>query len=294
MAVHDRALATPVEKVTFQIRRTPRQRFLITLRYSALICVGVLFAFPFYWVLVTSLESTNHVFDFPPHLIPMMDFTAYPTAWNMAPWGRFFLNSAFLATSTTLLVLVTSSLAGFAMGTMTFIGKHLIAALLLSTLIMPAVVAIIPDYVIARNIGWLNTYWVQIIPWGASTFAIFLMANAFRGVPVDLFEAAKLDGCRRGRYLWSIALPLVRPALLTVAVYIFLGSWNALIWPLVMTNDASIQPIEVGLQSFLTTNGNDWTDLSAATVFTTLPVILLFLLVQRAFVEGVTRSGIKG
>ena len=271
-----------------------RRRVQTVGRYLLLTLICVVFAFPFYWVVLTSLETPEHVFDFPPHLLPMLHGESYATAWSLAPWGQYFVNTCGIALSTTLLVLVTSTLAGYALGTMEFLGKRVITALLLSTLIMPAVVAIIPDYVIAKDIGWLNTYWVQIIPWGASTFGIFLMANFLRGLPVDLFEAARLDGCSRLRYLRSVAVPLASPALLTVSVYTFLGSWNSLIWPLVMTNDTAVQPIEVGLTTFQEGNGNDWTDLAAATVFTTLPVMVLFLLVQRFFVEGVARTGLKG
>lgn len=276
-------------------RRVPLLRLL---RYSALIAISVVFGFPFYWVVLTSLVPSNHVFDFPPNFLPQWDFGNYAEAWKGTPWLHYFINTALIAVATTLLVLITSALAGYCFATMRFRGKRLVVGLIFLSLIMPPIVAIIPDYLIANTLHWLNTYQVQIVPWGASTFGIFLLQQAFRSLPVDFYEAARLDGCSRLRYLWQIALPLTRPALTTVAIYIFLGSYNALLWPLVMTSsngaDAGVQPIEVGVYSFIGENGTSFNLLCAATVFTMLPVVVIFLFVQRSFITGVTQTGLKG
>jgi multiple sugar transport system permease protein len=270
----------------------------MALRYVLLVPICIVFAFPFYWVILTSLVPSDHIFDFPPSLWPRWDVANYATAWNGTPWFHYFLNTALIACGTTALVLCTSSLAGYALATMRFAGKRLITGLIFASLIMPAIVVIIPDYVIANSLGWLNTYQVQIIPWGASTFGIFLLRQAFLGLPKELVDAAVIDGASRRRFLWSIGIPLVRPALVTAALYTFLGSYNALLWPLVMTSsngsDAGVQPIEVGVYSFIGENGTAFNQLCAAVVFTMLPVILLFLVLQRYFVEGVMRSGLKG
>jgi multiple sugar transport system permease protein len=275
-----------------------RRRLLSAARYLALLCVAVIFAFPFYWVLLTSLVPSDHVFDFPPSLLPRWDFANYSAAWQGTPWLNYFLNTGFIAVSTTVLVLVTSTLAGFSLATMRFRGKNVVTILIFLSLIMPAIVLIIPDYVLANSLGWLNTYWVQIVPWGASTFGIFLLRQAFLGLPSELYDAARIDGCSRRLFLWVIGVPLVRPALLTVGLYSFLGSYNALLWPLVMTSsngtDAGVQPIEVGVYSFIGENGTSFNLLCAATVFTMLPVVILFLIFQRSFVEGAIRSGLKG
>ncbi|MGH2410735.1 MAG: carbohydrate ABC transporter permease [Chloroflexota bacterium] len=275
-----------------------RRRLLLAARYLALLCVAVIFAFHFYWVLLTSLVPSDHVFDFPPSLLPRWDFANYSAAWQGTPWLNYFLNTGFIAVTTTVLVLVTSTLAGFSLATMRFRGKNVVTILIFLSLIMPAIVLIIPDYVLANSLGWLNTYWVQIVPWGASTFGIFLLRQAFLGLPSELYDAARIDGCSRRLFLWVIGVPLVRPALLTVGLYSFLGSYNALLWPLVMTSsngtDAGVQPIEVGVYSFIGENGTSFNLLCAATVFTMLPVVILFLIFQRSFVEGAIRSGLKG
>jgi multiple sugar transport system permease protein len=279
-------------------RRRIWRRMALLARYATLTLISIVFAFPFYWVVLTSLLPSDHVFDFPPRLIPRWDFANYSTAWHAADWPHYFLNTAVVACGTTALVLVTSTLSGFCLATMVFPGKRTALAIIFTSIIMPAVVAIIPDYVIANWLGWLNTYWVQIVPWGASTFGIFLLQQFFRSLPTELWDAARIDGCSRLRFMGAIAVPLAGPALATVALFTFLGSYNSLLWPLVMTSTngltAGVQPIEVGVYSFIGENGTAYNLLCAATVFTTVPVVVLFLLLQRVFVAGVMRTGIKG
>lgn len=275
------------------VRRLPK-----VTRFIVVVGVSSIFAFPFYWVILTSLLPENHVFQFPPVLLPQWDFANYAAAWGDAPWGQYFLNTMYICAGTTALVLVTSVLAGYCLATMVFPGKRAALAVIFGSLIMPAVVAIIPDYVIANWLGWLNSYQVQIVPWGASTFGIFLLQQFFRGLPAELWDAARIDGCSRLRFLCSIASPLAVPVLATVALFTFLGSYNSLLWPLVMTSsngfDAGVQPIEVGVYGFIGENGTAYNLLCAATVFTTVPVIVLFLVLQRTFISGVVRTGIKG
>lgn len=160
---------------------------------------------------------------------------------------------------------------------------------------MPQTVLLIPDYIVLRDIHWLNTYWAQIVPWGASVFGIFLLRQFFLSFPRELMDAADLDGASRWRFLWQIALPMARPVLITIGLYAFLGSWDSFLWPYIMTSSPSVQPIEVGLANFLGTNGMDWTGLSASVVFTTLPVMVLFLVAQKQFLSGAyaTTGGIK-
>lgn len=258
--------------------------------------IGILFAFPFYWVVVTSLSPTARVFQFPPNFLPGAELGNYSRAWGEATWVRFFLNTVLIAGTTVALVLVTSLLGGFALGVMRFRGRELVFFLVLSILMIPKVVLLIPDYVVLHALHWLNTYWAQIVPWGASVFGIFLVRQFFRSLPAELVEAAELDGASQLQFLRTVAAPLARPALITIGLYIFIGSWNSFLWPFIMTSDPKVQPIEVGLSAFYGTNGTDWTGLSAAVVFTTLPVMLVFMLAQRRLVEGAsaTTGGMKG
>ncbi|HET8605879.1 MAG TPA: carbohydrate ABC transporter permease [Gaiellaceae bacterium] len=260
------------------------------------LAVGILFAFPFYWVLVTSLSTTTQVFQFPPNFLPGGEVGNYSRAWSEATWVRFFLNTVLIAGATVALVIVTSLLAGFALGVTRFRGRELCFFGVLSILMIPKVVLLIPDYVVLHELHWLDTYWCQIVPWGASVFGIFLLRQFFRSLPQELVEAAELDGASQLQFLRTVAAPLARPALITIGLYIFIGSWNSFLWPFIMTSSPSVQPIEVGLSSFFGTNGTDWTGLSAAVVFTTLPIMIVFMLSQKRLVAGAgaTTGGLKG
>ncbi len=248
--------------------------------------VGIAFSFPFLWVLVTSLNTNSEVFTFPPSFLPHWQWHNYVAAWNAAPWTRFFLNTLFITVTTVLLVLVTSTLAGFAFGALRFRGRNVLFFVVLATLMIPPTVLLIPDYILLNDIGWLDTYWAQIVPWGASVFGIFLVRQFVLSLPGEQAEAAELDGAGALRYLWYVVVPAIRPALVTVAIYVGLGSWNSFLWPFIMTSSPSVQPIEVGLSTFYGTNGTEWTQLSAAVVFTTIPLIIFFLIAQRQFLEG--------
>jgi multiple sugar transport system permease protein len=258
--------------------------------------VAVLFFGPVLWVLVTSLSTSSDIYRFPPRLWPTWHFENYVVAWKAANWPRYFGNTVFIATCTVALALVTSLLAGFAFSVMRFRGRGLLFGLVLSVMMVPQTVLLIPDYIIAKQIGWLDTYWIQIIPWGASVFGIFLVRQLFIGVPTELLDAAEMDGAGPLRMLYSIGVPLARPAMILVGLNVFMGSWNAFLWPYVMTSSDDLRPIEVGLQYFYGANGTDWPTLSAAVCFTTLPVLVVFVFLQRYFVTGAyyTQGAVRG
>jgi multiple sugar transport system permease protein len=256
------------------------------LRRVVAVVVGLAFLGPFWWVLVTSLARTSDVYKFPPSLLPHWHWANYARAWAAAPWVRLFGNTVLIALCTVVLAVVTSVLAGYAFGVLRFRGRTALFTVVLAVMMVPQTVLLIPDYVIAQTIDWLDTYWIQIIPFGGSVFGIFLVRQFFAGLPPELFDAAELDGAGRLRTLWSIGVPLVRPAVIIVALNVFMGSWNAFVWPFIMTSSTSVQPVEVGLATFYGAEGTDWTGLSAAVTFTTLPVLALFLALQRHFVTG--------
>lgn len=267
--------------------------FRILGRVAPALVVAALFAFPFYWVVATSLNSSSQALAYPPVFLPHFVWGNYVRAWTSAPWIRYFLNTILIASATTALVLATSILAGYAFGAMRWPGRRVLFGVVLSILLIPVTVLIVPDYILLHDLHWLNTYQAQIIPWGASVFGIFLLRQFFASLPVEYWEAAQLDGAGRFWFLWRVAVPQAVPVLITIAVYIFLGSWNSFLWPFIMTQSRAVQPVEVGLATFLGTNGTDWTGLSAAVVFTTLPVMLLFLVAQRQFVSGIRGGGLK-
>ena len=279
------------------------------LRQAALLLGAVLVIFPFYWMVATSLKTLDEAIAFPPAFFPSQPhFENYPSAWTAAPFAGYFLNTAFLATATTGLSLLFSSLAAFAFARMRFPGRQVLFLVMLATLMVPFEVQLIPDFIIIRHLplfggndiwgqggrGLYDTYWAQIVPWAASPFAVFLLRQFFLSVPNDLYEAAQLDGAGLFRFYWTIALPLARPALVTAGIFGFLGSWNALLWPLIITSSPSVRPIQVGLATFSSEMGTQYHLLMAAATFAILPVVVLYLIAQRQFTEGIVSSGIKG
>jgi multiple sugar transport system permease protein len=278
-------------------------------RHAILIVVAALVVFPFYWMVSTSLKTLDEALLFPPSWVPIDPQPGnYPRAWAAAPFIRYFANTIFVATMTTGLSLVFSALAGFAFARMEFPGRRVIFLAVLATMMVPFEVQLIPDFIIIRRMplmggndiwgqggfGLYNTYWAQILPWAASPFAVFLLRQFFMSVPKDYFEAAALDGAGRFTFFTRIALPLARPALVTAGLFGFLGSWNALLWPLIVTSSPDVRPIQVGLATFSTEQGTQYHLLMAAATLAILPVVLLYVVAQRQFTEGVAASGIKG
>ncbi|KYP81300.1 carbohydrate ABC transporter permease [Ferroacidibacillus organovorans] len=257
--------------------------------------IGLSFLFPLYIALVTSLDTKADVFQFPPHLTLDGRLGVYVRAWNMFPWMMYFGNTLFIAFVTILIALATSVLAAYALSFIEFRGREWVFSLILVVMMIPSEAHLIPNFVILAMMNLIDTYWAQILPYGASVFGIFLLRQFFLSLPKDYWDAARIDGCGHLRYLWSVALPLSRPILFTVSLYIFIGSWNSLMWPLMVTQSHNVQPVEVALAHFLDNNSVDWRRLSAASLFTTMPVILLFLLLQRYIIRGISRGeGIQG
>lgn len=261
------------------------------LHYAVLIALGLLFAFPFYWMFVTSVEPTSRISDIPPNMLPLWDWRNYADAWNAAPWGRYFLNTVFIASAATVIALITSLFAGFAFATFRFPVKGLLFLAVLMVLVIPDEVILIPQYIILGDLNWLNTYQSEIIPFGASAFGIFLLRQFFLSLPAELWDAAQIDGCTRTRYVLGIAAPLAFPALMTVGLYTFMGMWNQFLYPLVVAGlNPDVQPLQVGLSVFQGTHSVEWSQLAAASVFTTLPILVIFLVLQRQLVEGVASA----
>lgn len=258
--------------------------------------LALAFASPFLWVLITSVAEPGDVYRFPPKLTPDWVFSNYRRAWDAEPWLRFFGNTVLICACTVALALLTSVLAGFAFGMMRFPGRNVLFALCLSVMMIPSTVLLIPDYIIADDIGWLDTYWIQIVPWGASVFGIFLLRQFFLQLPVEIVEAAEMDGAGRLRILFSVALPLAVPALIVVGLNVLMASWNSFLWPFIMTQSPSVQPVEVGLATFYGADGTDWVGLSAAVAITTAPLLVIFFAVQRRFITGIaaTGAGVRG
>ena len=264
------------------------------LRYIA-ISIAALFAiFPLYWMFVSSLLTTHSAYSTVPVFFPEWQWTNYARAWSMAPWIHYFLNSIFIAGCTVVLAVVTSLFAGYAFGMMKFPGRQVLFLAILALIMIPFEATLIPGYLIISSLGWIDTYQAQIIPFGVSISGIFLLRQFFLSLPDSLWEAAQIDGCSRFKFLWLVAAPLARPALAVIALQVLIGSWNAFLWPYLVTSSDALRPIEVGLQAFTSAEGTDPTGLAAAAAFTTLPILVVFLIAQKQFIEGISVGSTKG
>lgn len=263
--------------------------------YAQLVIGSVIMVLPFVWMISTSLKLPSEVAVLPPKWIPSkFNWSNYATAWKAAPFGRYFVNSVIVTVATTIGELVTTILAAFAFSRLKFWGRDALFTVLLATMMVPGEMLLIPNYVTLTDFGWINRYQALIVPWLASVYAIFLLRQYFLGIPEELYYAARIDGSRDWRYLWRIMVPLSRPALVTIALLKGIGSWNAFLWPMIVTNSAEMRTLPVGLTAFTSETNTDYELLMAATTMIVLPMIALYALLQRYIVEGISRGGLKG
>ncbi|WP_246046357.1 carbohydrate ABC transporter permease [Thermosporothrix hazakensis] len=264
------------------------------LSYAVVLIAALCSVFPLYYIFVTSLLTNRSAFDVVPHILPDWEWMNYVRAWTQAPWGRYFLNSIIVVICSILLTLTTTLLAGYAFGTMKFKGRKVLFMLILALIMIPSEAMLIPNYLIVSALNWMDTYQAQFVPFGVSISGIFLLRQFFLSLPPSLWEAAQIDGCTRFGFLWRVAAPLARPALVVIALQVFIASWNSFLWPYLVTNSDLFRPVEVGLRSFITAEGTDPTGLAAAASFTTLPILVIFLIAQKQFIEGISAGSVKG
>nr|WP_079508185.1 carbohydrate ABC transporter permease [Mesobacillus jeotgali] len=262
-----------------------------------LLAGSTLILMPLWWMISTSLKSPAEIAQYPPTFIPKeFHFNNYIEAWQTAPFTRWALNTLFLATVGTIGSVLVNSLVAYAFAKIKFKGRNALFVLVLSTMLIPGFVTMVPQYILFSKLGWVNTYLPLLVPaFLGSAFFIFLLRQFMMGIPNELIEAAVLDGAGHLQIWWNIMLPLTKPALITVAIFSFNGAWNDLLGPLLYINDESMYTLQIGLQTFKGTVQTQWHYLMAMSVTVLLPVILLFFFFQKYFIEGSNiSSGTKG
>lgn len=221
-------------------------------------------------------------------------WVSYTDAWREDknfPW--YYMNSFIIAISTTVLQLATSALAAYAFATMKFRGKEIVFLIFLGTMMIPGQVTLVPNYVIVAKLGWIDTYKALIIPWIASVFSIFMMRQFFMTIPNELWDAAQIDGCTRFEYLWRVMIPLAVPVFVTTGLFSFISGWNTFLWPLIVTNSPRLRTIQVGLSSFNQEFGTKPNLLMAASTTAIVPLLIIFFIAQKQFIQGIARTGLK-
>jgi multiple sugar transport system permease protein len=264
-----------------------------TIAWLVLLAGGIAMLAPLLFMFSTSLKNSADVYDL--RLVP-----SAPTLDNYVKVladGRFlrwFANSIGIATIVTISNVFFDSLVGYTLAKYHFRGRYLVFLAILSTLMIPTEMLVIPWYIMARNFGWLDTYWGIMFPGMMTAFGTFLMKQFFETVPNDILEDARVDGLNEFAIFWRVAMPLVTPALSALAIFTFLGNWTAFIWPLIVTTSKELYTLPIGLSSFAVEQAIQWELIMTGTALATLPTLAVFLILQRYIVRGVVLAGLKG
>ncbi|QNE21306.1 carbohydrate ABC transporter permease [Kribbella qitaiheensis] len=262
--------------------------------HTILIASALAMVAPFVWQIITSLKSLSNATKVPPSLLPEGRWDNYGKVFDVLPFGHQFLNTVLMAGLRTIGQVLFCSMAAYAFARLRFPGRNLLFGILLSVLMVPPQLFIIPQYQIMSSLGWLNSLQALVVPGLFSAFGVFLLRQFFLGLPKELEEAAAIDGAGTVRIYWSIVLPLARPGLVALALLVLLWSWNDLFWPLVVNTDPSKMTLSAGLASLQGQFQTDYPVLMAGSLLASLPIIVIFTLLQRQFIQGIATSGIKG
>lgn len=263
--------------------------------YLALILLSITMIFPFFWMLLSSFKDATQIFQtamFPTK--PTLDNYITILFSGNTRFPQWFINSAIVAVCTTASVLFFDSLLGYTLAKFDFPGKKIIFLLVISTLMIPTEMLVIPWYAMARAMKWGNTYWGIMFPGMISAFGVFLMRQFMTTIPNDLLDAARIDGMGELRIFTKIVLPLVSPALATLAIFNFIGNWNAFLWPLIIASRPKMFTLPVGLANFSGEAGSDWHLIMTGATVSMLPLIIIFLIFQKQIVRGIAMTGLKG
>lgn len=269
--------------------------FLRILVYGALLILALSMLVPFLWMAATAFMDDLEVYRFPPQLVPQQwRWSNFKEALTLLPFDRFFFNTLIVALGAVLGQLATCALAAYAFARMNFKGRDKIFALYLGTMMIPAIVTLIPAFLIINAFGWMNTYWGLVTPALTSVWGIFLLRQFFLTIPRDYEDVARLDGASEFTIFWKIILPLSKPALATLAIFAFMGSWKDFLWPLIVTSRNDMRTVEVGIAMFHSLHATNWPYQMAAAIVVMLPIVIVFFLAQRYFIRGITLTGLKG
>lgn len=277
--------------------KSSRERSLTVITYIILTVGAIVVSIPFLWMVSTSLKTLEDVWVIPPQWIPKPAiWKNYVDALTVMPFLKYTINTLIITIGTIIGTLLSASLVAYGFSRLRFPGRDVLFVLLLATMMIPGQVTLIPTFILFKYLGWIDTFLPLIVPsfFGGSAFAVFLLRQFFMTIPVELDEAATLDGCSPLGIYWRIILPLSKPALGTLAIFVFMFCWNDFLGPLIYINSMDKRTIALGLNSFLGMYGGDWNLMMAASVIFLLPCLIIFFLAQKAFVQGIVVGGIKG
>ncbi|KRG12448.1 carbohydrate ABC transporter permease [Lederbergia galactosidilytica] len=283
-------------KKTLQIKKR-KQLKITTLLFHLVVIIGsLIMVFPFLWSISSSLKDISQIFIVPPEFIPKpFVWSNYPDSLQAMPFGKAYWNSFYITVLIVTIQLFTASMAAYAFAKIKFKGSNFLFIFFLATMMIPKQVTMIPTYMIMEKIGWLDTHLSLIVP-GAlfNAFAVFLLRQFIMGIPKELEEAAIMDGANPPKVYWSVILPLIRPALAAVGIFIFMGSWNNFLEPLIYLSTPEYFTVPLLLDYFKGYYVTDWALMMAGSTISIIPVLIIYIIAQRHIIEGVALTGIKG
>ena len=289
--------AQPLTAVSWRQNRRTRQAAGRGVAFVILLLIAFLFVVPLVWMLVTSLKPQQQVFN--PNWIPSpVRWANYPEALTSAPFAQYFRNTVIITFFSMVGAVVSSSLVAYSFARLRFPGREFLFTLVLATMMLPGIVTLIPTYILFSKIHWVNTFLPLTVPayFGGGAFYIFLLRQFFRGIPMELSEAARIDGAGELRIWWQVIMPLAGPIITAITIFSFQGAWEDFLGPLIYLSDQSKWTLQLGLTVFEAGGGGipQWQYMMAASLVIMLPVLLVFFFAQRYFIESVAVSGIKG
>jgi len=271
-----------------------KEKALRILNWVILLIGAVFMVVPFYWMVTTSFKYPSEVIAYPPVWIPTrVTLESYAKIFTEMNFLRYFFNSAYISITVTAIVILTSAYVGYVFAKFDFWGKNVIFLCILATMMVPFPVTMIPMYLVMGRIGWVGSHKSLIIPALYSTFGIFMMRQFMHSIPNELREAAKIDGCGEFRIFWTIILPLTKSGLAALTIFTFMWNWDSFLWPLIVLNSDNAFTLPVGLAMFANQFWTDYALVLAGSTVTVAPVLIVFFLMQKRFIEGITLSGMK-
>ena len=272
-----------------------KNNFRVAIKYFLLVIFAIITVFPFYWMISSSLKSGFEVIQTPPTMLPeKVMWSNYSTAFSMAPFGRYFINTIIVTALSIISTVVISILSAFAFSHLEFKGRDLIFSIFIASMMIPGEVLIVNNFKTISNLGMIDTYTSLFIPYAASVLYIYMLREFFLTVPKPLYYAAKIDGAGDWKFLWKVLVPIAKPSIITISILVGINSWNAFLWPLLVTNNENMRVLATGLTAFKSDAGNQYELLMAASSIKTVPIVGVYVFLHKKIMNGISLGGTKG
>lgn len=267
----------------------------VALKYFVLVAFAIITLFPFYWMIASSFKDSFEVIQTPPTMIPnKILWENYSTAFSMAPFGRYFLNTILVTVLSIISTVIIAILSAFAFSHLEFKGRDIIFSIFLASMMIPGEVLIVTNFKTISQLGLIDTYSALFVPYMANVLYIYMLREFFLKIPKQLYYAAKVDGSSDWKFLWRIVVPMAKPSIITICILVGINSWNAFLWPLLVTNKESMRLLATGLTAFQSDAGNQYELIMAASTIITMPIIAIYIFLHKKIMSGISIGGIKG